>query len=71
MSKQPPPAPTARAVGPCPTLLQKNLGHVQALSEYEIKHAGRMASSADPGPEVIKNLMLNSAEHEIFSAHKC
>ena len=22
MSKQPPPAPTARAVGPCPTLIQ-------------------------------------------------
>ena len=23
------------------------------------------------GPEVIKKVMLNSAEHEIFPAHKC
>ena len=23
------------------------------------------------GPEVIKKIMLNSAEHEIFPAHKC
>ena len=24
-----------------------------------------------PGPEVIKNFMLNLAENEIFPAHKC
>ena len=24
-----------------------------------------------PGPQVIKIFMLNSAEHEIYSAHKC
>ena len=24
-----------------------------------------------PGPEVIKNFMLNSAEYEYFPAHKC
>ena len=24
-----------------------------------------------PGPEVIKKIMLNSAEHEFFPAHKC
>ena len=24
-----------------------------------------------PGPEVIKKIMLNSAEHEIYPAHKC
>ena len=23
------------------------------------------------GPEVMKNFMLNSAEHEFFPAHKC
>ena len=25
----------------------------------------------NPGPEVIKNIMLNSSEHEICPAHKC
>ena len=25
----------------------------------------------EPGPEVEKIFMLNSAEHEIFPAHKC
>ena len=28
-------------------------------------------ADAQPGPEVIKYLMLNPAEHEFFSAHKC
>ena len=28
-------------------------------------------SNLQPGLEVIKNFMLNSAEHEILNAHKC
>ena len=31
----------------------------------------RIHSGERPDPEVIKNFMLNSAEHEIFPAHKC
>ena len=30
-----------------------------------------ITSNPKPGPEVIKKFMLNSAEHEIFPAHKC
>ena len=29
-----------------------------------------MASSVDPGSEVIKNIMLNSAKHRFFFADK-
>ena len=30
-----------------------------------------MLVRALPGPEVIKLIILNSAEHEIYRAHKC
>ena len=33
--------------------------------------AARQASLSLPGPEVIKLFMLNSAEHELYPAHKC
>ena len=31
-------------------------------------HSFKLHSS---GPEVIKKIMINSAEHDIFPAHKC
>ena len=62
-----------------PSVLRKKVGsffkcliflNISSFMLMRVEHE-QLFKSSGPSPEVIKLFMLNSAEHEIYPAHKC